>query len=348
MPHRAGDRTRDLDALDALLRALAALEVEAKPANPKTAAEQPHDFLVQIGDSELVGAVTSIVTAASAGQLVRWAKKLDRPAIVVADRIAEDAKASLRRAALNYLDRRGELRLFEGPMKIDARVPSSVPASTSEPLSSQVDREVAIACLLGPDQPHGVREVAAYIDRAPSAVSKAMAGLRAEGLLTSDGEPAVPDLFRELAVRWHRRPVALRDLPRPGSGSMNAQLELGLDQPETTIGWALTDTLAASAWGMPVVARGDYPPDFYVPSPTALRRAVALLGETDDARHRACTIAVAPVRLVCLRRVDRSQIGGESWPVANHIVVALDIAADKARGLEALDQWQPGGIVRAW
>jgi hypothetical protein len=99
---------------------------------------------------------------------------------------------------------------------------------------------------------------------------------------------------------------------------------------------------------MPVVARGDYPPDFYVPSPTALRRAVALLGEIDDARHRACTIAVAPVRLVCLRRVDRSQIAGESWPVANHIVVALDIAADKARGLEALDQWQPEEIVRAW
>jgi len=34
--------------------------------------------------------------------------------------------------------------------------------------------------------------------------------------------------------------------------------------------------------------------------------------------------------------------------LANHIVVALDIAQDQARGLEALDQWQPEGIVRAW
>jgi hypothetical protein len=175
-----------------------------------------------------------------------------------------------------------------------------------------------------------------------------MGGLRAEGLLTSAGEPAVPELFRELAVRWRRRPIALGDLPRRGRGGVNSQLELSLDDPESTIGWALTDTLAASAWGMPVVARGDYPPDFYVPSPVVLRRAQALLGDADDVRRRACTVAVAPVRLACLRRVDRSQDSGEEWPVANHIVVALDIAADKARGLEALEQWYPQGISRAW
>lgn len=59
-------------------------------------------------------------------------------------------------------------------------------------------------------------------------------------------------------------------------------------------------------------------------------------------------MAVAPVRLVYLHRVDHSSTTGEPWPVANHVVVALDIAQDQARGLEALEQWQPEGIVRAW
>jgi len=79
-----------------------------------------------------------------------------------------------------------------------------------------------------------------------------------------------------------------------------------------------------------------------------MRRATALLGEAADERRRACMVAVAPVRLVCLRRRDHSDTSGEVWPVANHVVVALDIAADKARGQEALDQWQPEGIARAW
>lgn len=334
------------DARDALIAALASLGVEAEAA--AVSEDDTVDFLVWIGESPIAGEVKSVVTAGSAQELVRRARRLSWPAIVVADRIAADAKATLRRAGVNYLDRRGELRLFEGPLKIDAKVPSSAQSSESEPLSSQVAQEVVIACLLEPDRPHGVREVAAYIDRAPSAVSKAMAVLRAEGLLTSTGEAAVPDLFRELAVRWRRRPVALADLPRPGRGRTNAQLDLGLDDPEHTTGWALTDTLAAAAWGMPIVARGDYPPDFYVPSASILRRATALLGEAEDDRHRACTVAVAPVRLACLRRRDRSDTSGEVWPVANHIVVALDIAADKARGQEALDQWRPEGIARAW
>lgn len=66
------------------------------------------------------------------------------------------------------------------------------------------------------------------------------------------------------------------------------------------------------------------------------------------ADHTTGTVAVAPVRLVCLRRVDHSEISGERWVVANHIVVGLDITQDRARGLEALEQWHPEGITRAW
>ena len=57
--------------------------------------------------------------------------------------------------------------------------------------------------------------------------------------------------------------------------------------------------------------------------------------------------------LVDVLRSPRSRVGhspttGEPWPVAHRVVVALDIAQDRARGLEALEQWQPEGIARAW
>ena len=235
------------------------------------------------------------------------------------------------------------------PLIIDTIVESTSPIThrSRGPLDSQVAKEVAICCLLTPDQPHGVRQVARYIDRAPSAVSHVMSRLREDGLLTSAGEALIPDLFHELLAVWRRRAVALA--ASPGTGVQAAlRLKLGLDEPENSTGWALTDTLAAASWGMPIVARGDRPPDFYVPSESVLRAARSLLGDAADHAARACTVVVAPVRLACLRRVDHSQTSGERWPVANHIVVALDIAQDRARGLEALQQWNPEGIVRAW
>ncbi len=340
--------TIEAEARDALVSALNELGVDASPGLTQPLGDRDGpDFTVLIGDQVLSADVKPVVTEAESDRVVRRLRRWGGPAIVVADRIADEAKLALRKAGINYLDRRGDLRLVLPSMIIDARVPGSLNAAPvpSDVLSSQVAREVAIACLLTPDQPHGIREVAAFIERAPSAVSSTMAGLREVGLLTSNGEPAVPDLFHELSVRWRRHAVALADLPRPGRGKMNAQLELGLEEVDTTLGWALTDTLGAAAWSMPVVARGDYPPDFYVPTDAALRQARALLGEAPEPGRRACTVAVAPVRLACLRRHN---LDGEVWPVANHVVVALDIATDRARGSEILDQWHPKGIVRAW
>ena len=84
---------------------------------------------------------------------------------------------------MGFYDRRGELRILRPPIVIDVVVPSEAMARGRSvgPLSSQVAKEVAITCLLTPDRPHGVREVAAYIERVPSAVSTAMAGLARKG-----------------------------------------------------------------------------------------------------------------------------------------------------------------------
>ena len=333
------------DAVAALSEALGriGIETDVLPADGVLV-----DAAVEAAGQRFDVAVKSVVTAAQGELLARSATR-NASLIVVADRIAVDAKRSLREAGVNYLDRRGELRIVSPPLFVDMLLESALPMPRSRggALDSQVAKEVAIACLLTPDQPHGVRQVARYIDRAPSAVSSAMAGLRDDGLLTSAGEAMVPDLFHALLTMWRRRAVPLATLPAVGAREAK-RLGLGLDNPEDSSGWALTDTRAAASWGIPIVAGGDYPPDFYLPSESTLRAARSHLGEAANAASRACTVAVAPVRLVCLHRVDHSATTGEPWPVANHVVVALDIAQDQARGLEALEQWQPERIVRAW
>lgn len=338
-------KTFERASVDALVDALHVLGIEARVVDDRNA-----DAVVEIGASRLIVEAKSIVTASSARHVADDVARRGEATIVVADRIADGAKQLFRHANVDFYDRRGDLRILRPPVVIDVSLPTPAAARprSSGPLSSQVAKEVAITCLLTPDRPHGVREVAAYVDRAPSAVSTAMADLRAEGLLTSAGEPLIPELLHELAARWRRHRVPLADVPRPGNGRVNEQLDLGLDDVAHETGWALTDTVAASSWGMPVVARGDHPPDFYVPSDAHLRRARALLGEATNPDRPACTVAIAPVRLACSKRVDHARTSGQVWPVANHIVVALDLAQDRARGLEILEQWHPEGIVRAW
>ena len=300
------------------------------------------DLLVEPAGIEIEVKVKPVITAAVGMELAQQEWSDPRTTVWVADRIAFEAKRAFRESGVNFFDLRGELRIVQPPLFIDTLVDvrEPYPLARSGPLDSQVAKETAIACLLTPDQPHGVRETARLIDRSPSAVSRAMAGLEQEGLLTSRGQPMVPYLFHELATVWRRKPVALAKLPEPGS----EWLEIGAESR----GWTMTDTVAAQSWGIPVVAPGGYPPDFYVPDRTALRFALSQFGEAPSPNSRACAIAIAPVRFACRHRFDHSETSGIEWPIANHIVVALDLAQDKARGLEMLEQWEPEGIVRAW
>lgn len=300
------------------------------------------DLLVEPAGVEIEVKVRSVITSASGSELAQQDYPETGQLVWVADRIAAEAKQAFREQGVNFFDLRGELRVVEPPLfidtKIDVREP--YPPSRSGPLDSQVAKETAIACLLTPDQPHGVRETARLIGRSPGAVSKAMAGLERVGLLTSRGEPMVPYLFHDLATVWRRHPVALANMPEPST----EWLRLG-SEPS---GWTMTDTVAAQSWGIPVVAPGGYPPDFYVPDRTDIRLALSQAGEAASPDQRACTIAIAPVRFACRHQFDHSDTSGIEWPVANHVVVALDLAQDKARGLEMIEQWEPEGIVRAW
>ncbi|MGH8952961.1 MAG: hypothetical protein ACRDX9_16280 [Acidimicrobiia bacterium] len=340
----AGTRngTVEDDAVVALVQALGryGLDVETHPE-----ADAP---AIEVAGCRLAVEARSVVTAAEATELAKRWRRRPTP-VVVADRIAEAGREALAAAGVNYFDRRGPLRVIAPPLVIDADVPAPGERSApNPPLSSQVTKEVAIACLLTPDHAHGVREVATFLDRAPSAVSKAMADLRNEGFLTSRNEPLVPDLFHELVSVWRVRRYPLRAEPSTSAKNNPLAGDLGLDDPAGTPGWALTETVAAGALGMPVVARGDYPPDFYVPSQAALDRARSILGDAAPSESRACTVAVAPVRVACLRRAIPPTGARTPWPLTNHIVVALDIAQDKARGLEIVDDWNPTEVTRAW
>lgn len=331
---------------DRLLAALESLGLRAGRKDPDTIVVNGHRVSIQTAAS---------VGIHNAADLARRVGAPGSPRLVAAERITEQARSLFREAGVGFFDPRGHVRLTLPDLFLDTAVSSSPVPTSANPaaLAGEVAKEIAIVLLGDPHTQHGVREVARRIGRAPSTVSVALDRLRGEGLVTSASEPLVPELFWELAAAWRHGAVPLAGFPRPGEGSTNARLQLGLGRGADgepwhldPVGWALTDTVAASAWGMPVVASSAYPPDFYVPSRLVLDRAVALLGPSESVADRKCTVAVPPAGIACRSRVNRPST---EWPTAPWVVVALDLAQDRARGREILERWTPPeGIERAW
>jgi len=133
--------------------------------------------------------------------------------------------------------------------------------------------------------------------------------------------------------------------PQPADVARTDQLELGLEDVERTEGWALCDTIAANAYGAFAVVRGDFPPDFYVPSERIVRVARRLYDDAITPASHGATVAVPPVAWACRRRVDSASLGGDRprtpWPVVHPLFAALDLAVDPSRGREILDGWTP-------
>lgn len=296
---------------------------------------------------------SSLVTVDGVGRVLAQSSERaddDVLSVVVADRITADARERLSRAGQSWLDLRGHLRLVGRGLFVDADVPALSPQTSERPgLRGRVGVELAVMLLLDPEQSVGVRDLAAGLARAPSSVSEAFTALRAADLVDAARRPAVPELFWELAGHWTSAARDVASLPRTSRPRDDVSLHLGMDDVESTAGWALTDTVAAAAYGAPVSIRADHPPDFYVPDQGVLRRAVALLGPAVTPSTRACRVRVAPVSLVCNRRVAGAGRVESVWPLANPLFVALDLAQDPGRGREILDAWTPGGPwARVW
>ncbi|HUQ54044.1 hypothetical protein [Lentzea sp.] len=345
-----GSAEQQLAVVDAFVAAAAALGLEAR--EHEAASDREIDAVLVGPDGPTLFVQLKSAATVAADTVTRQLRQRpenlrdDMTYVVVADRITAAARESLSRAGVNWLDLRGHLRLRAPGLFIDADVPAQVrPKAERRGISGQVGVELSALLLLDPARTLGVRAAAEELSRSPSSVSEAFAALRAAGLVDGENRVTGSELFWELAEHW--RPVSrdLAGIPGPGGGwddRDTAALRLGLDDVESTVGWALTDTVAAVAYGAPVSTRVDHPPDFYVSDQSILRRAVQLLGVAATASSRAGRVRVAPISLVCTRRVDATGWADQIWPLANPLFVALDLAQDPGRGREILDGWTPG------
>lgn len=264
---------------------------------------------------------------------------VDGVQVLVADRISATAREMLNKIGIGWLDLRGHLRMTGTGIFIDAEVPAETTRpERSEPFSGTAGVEIACSLLLRPDEAPGVRKLARELGRSPSTVSEILQLLRDQRLIDHSGRPVVPDLFWEIVKPWRTQPIALAQYPHPtGDSRLASALQLGLEKVETTTGWALTDTLAAVEYNAPIAAGSAYPPDFYVPTNSIARRAVQVFGEASEWNSRRATVRVAPISAACAARVD----GRRTWPLAQPLFVALDLASDPERGREILEGWTP-------
>lgn len=343
---RRENRRENRDAVEAFIASVQSLGLEAQIGSGH---DLNHDVVVTLPGGKVIAIQVksgSLVTADSApGQVQRWSNdaETDVTPLVVADRITADGRDRLNQAGWSWLDLRGHMKLVGPGLFVDSDVPPlSKTNSARRALSGRVGIELAALLLLDPTTRIGVRTAAATLTRAPSSISDAFTALRTAGLVDANRTPAVPELFWELAEHWRPESQDVASIPRPDGSRDTTVLHLGLDDIESTMGWALTDTVAAARYGAPVSMRTDHPLDFYVPDQSVLRRAVRLLGLARTPATRAARIRVAPVPLVCARRIDGTRWANESWPLANPLFVALDLAQDPGRGREILDMWTPG------
>jgi hypothetical protein len=172
-----------------------------------------------------------------------------------------------------------------------------------------------------------------------------LAALRRDELVNTNNAVTDTRLFWQIADRWSTPRTPLAKLPVPGDASLTKPLRLGLDDVDKP-GWALTDSVAAAAYGAPMAFRPGQVLDFYVPDLSVVRRATTLLGTAPASSQARATVRVAPVPAVVQRRVDLNTNQVE-WPLAHPLFVALDLAQDVGRGREILDNWTPddGGPV---
>jgi len=318
-------------AIDALAAALDSIGVRCRPETSSGA-----DFVALVDDATIAIAIktTAYATPERVRAMLAHESETSATQLLVADHITEAARAELTAAGWSWLDRRGHLFLRAPGVMIDRDVgplPRPNTGTTSEPVAGASGIAVAYAILLDPAKPLPVRASRHALGFSPAAISNARAALRDAGLLERDGLPVVSELFWALADVWKPERAWLVNKPKPGDTHTNIR---DLEQS----GWCLTGTAAAVEWGAPVVAV-DPIVDLYVPGPVmvtiAQREYAAARGPADA----TASIAVAPASLVVNRRLPPRRKG--RWPLAHPLAVALDLAQDRARGREVLEDWTP-------
>lgn len=326
------------------IEALDHLGVRARPAYGGDAPDSGADLLVVEPDG--VATVVelkrrTLVDEKAAERLLADHLRQGELFLVVADRVTEPARRALSVTGAGYYDLRGHVALYGRGLVINAEVPAiKERPARSDALAGKVGLEVATALLMTPTRPVVVRELARDLKRSASTVSNVLAALRHDHLIDEANAVAGTELFWHLAQRWPAKRTYLARPPLPGDGTLTASLRLGIHTNEDPVGWALTDSAAANAYGAPLAARTDQVLDFFVPDESVLRRAVNLLGLSESPLQARATIRVAPVPAAVDQRVDLLDNPHE-WPLTHPLFVALDLAQDRGRGREILDAWTP-------
>ena len=316
-------RTKDGPGPDEVRRTLSDLDISTH-LRP--------DLLLEVGDQILLIEVKNRVTESDVGGVVAQMRKHARAAkadgvLVVADRISMPARDVLSSSGIGWLDRRGHLRIRWPGLFVDTDVPPLVAEPTDRvvDLFSATGCDVAIALLLSPAERLGTMEIARRIERSPGRASELLAAMRNAGLVESTGQPLIPDLFNALADEWSPRWYPLAATPPPAPM------------------YRLSGTLGAIWHRAPVVATSDWPPEIYVDDRWNLRHLLSSVGLADE-EPAAASVALCPSRYGFSIEAGIN----EEFPVANHVVVALDLAQDPGRGREILDAWTPEGHIRVW
>ncbi|MET0432684.1 MAG: transcriptional regulator [Cellulomonas sp.] len=338
--------TSETAVLD-LAEALRGLGVDVRAVD--TQGDVGHDLVLDPGATPIWVAHRSLVDDLAASRLLADVGGRDGMLVVVSDRITAAARRTLIDGTAGYYDGRGHIALRTPHLVIDADVdPFSARTDRVDPLGGAAGLEIGAALLVSPISGTPVRRLARETGRSPSTVSDVLRGLRQDGLVDEEHRVVGTDLFWRVAERWRPTRTYLAELPPAGQAArITGPLRLGLDAPEQTPGWALTESAAAAAYDAPVAVRSDQPLEFHVPDAAVVRRAEQLLGVASSPARAACAVRVAPVPAVCSRRVDTAA-NPFAWPLAHPVFVALDLAQDRGRGHEILDAWTPAGWPRVW
>ncbi len=291
--------------------------------------ERPRVGGVRVGGADLVVKEMSVVRQGDAALIAEGQRRSGVAAMfVVADRISAVARQRLSDAGVAWLDRRGHLWIRAPGLYVNAVVPRTAapPPPRVVEILSGTGFDVCLALLTSPAARVGVNELARRIGRSPGRVSEILTALRREGLVESGNRPVVPELFWDAADRWRPRWITLSSEP----------------EPEPADRYRLSGTVGAVALGAPVAA-GTNGPQLYVADDADVAAIASAYGGSGG--WTAAEIAVCP-STYAVSLAPAAYRGG--FPVAAAVVVAFDLARDKARGREILEGWNPEGSPRVW
>ena len=260
--------------------------------------------------------------------------------LLVAQRITEDARSILRERNVSFFDERGYLSIRRPLLVVEAAVEIDAAPSTKrrrQPLDG-IGLDVALWLLHTPE-PGGVRAISREIGRTASSVSDALRRLVDEGLVTTDHQPLLPELFDAAVHAWRYRSIHMAVSGDPTTPKNAKALRTRLDDVSDT-GWAWAGAAAEHAWRVPGISRKGGRPVLMVPDADSLDLAASILKV--DARG-AFDLVVAPVAWLASHRVER-----DGKVIVPAIAVALDLALDASRGREILNGWDPVGAHRVW